>query len=148
MSRERLATAYDQLAEAYAQVAHELRALDSSPRGDTSPRPRAAASLTEEQFQAVVQQTGGTTPPPDLQRRIDSAQGKANARDTYPECPAHREPWSDGNYGPYCRSKSDEPKWSNDKGYCTIRPSSAGAWIKQHPAIAAAPAADVDDIPF
>ena len=149
MSRERLAAAYDSLAEAYAQVAHELRGLDSPSRGDASPRPRAAApGLSEEQFAGVVQRTGGSTPDPELQRRIDSAKGKANARDQYPECTAHREPWSDGNYGPYCRSKSDEPKWSNDKGYCTVKPSSAAAWIKQHPAAAAVPAVDTDDSPF
>lgn len=53
------------------------------------------------------------------------------------QCPKHRKPYKDGRYGPFCTSTSDDPKWSNDKGYCTITPKSAAAWLRQQAAVTA-----------
>ena len=47
-------------------------------------------------------------------------------------CPAHNIEYRKGRYGPYCPSTSDDPKWSNEKGYCTVTPKSAAAWLRQH----------------
>ena len=47
-------------------------------------------------------------------------------------CPAHNIEYRKGRYGLYCPSTSDDPKWSNEKGYCTVTPKSAAAWLRQH----------------
>lgn len=46
-------------------------------------------------------------------------------------CPAHNIPYRDGRYGPYCPSTSDIPRWFNEKGYCTVTPKSAAAYLRQ-----------------
>ena len=129
MSRERLAQAFDKAAEAMVELALELRTNDSAPvradapaAGAPPPAPAPAAPL-----------------PP--KRQIDES--------AFTECPAHHKAWIDGRYGKYCPAQSDEPNWSNDKGYCRVTPRSAGAWIKQHPqGPPVAAAVDVDDMPF
>jgi hypothetical protein len=47
-------------------------------------------------------------------------------------CPAHHKPYVEGTYGPYCQAKSDDPAWSNPKGYCNIKPKSAAMWLRAH----------------
>lgn len=34
------------------------------------------------------------------------------------DCPKHKRPWKQGNYGPYCTSKDE----SGPKGYCVLKP--------------------------
>jgi len=47
-------------------------------------------------------------------------------------CPAHGKPFVDGKYGLFCPSQSDDPEWSNARGYCRITPKSAPVWLRQH----------------
>ena len=68
------------------------------------------------------------------------------AEDDYPEpvltknvgsaavCPSHNIAYLKGRYGPYCPSTSQEPNFHNDKGYCTITPKNAAAWMRQRAA--------------
>jgi hypothetical protein len=123
MTRDTVADALDRAAEALAQAAHELRGTTQPEAGDVPPAPAPAARL------------------PRRERSTESA---------FTECPAHRQPFQDGRYGPYCSAKGEpDGNWFNDKGYCRVTPKSAGAWLKQHPQGSTAPAPqDVDDIPF
>jgi hypothetical protein len=127
MTRDTVADALDRAAEALAQAAHELRGTEPSvaradvpAAGDVPPAP--AARLPQRK-------------PPES---------------AFTECPAHRQPFQDGRYGPYCSAKGEpDGNWINDRGYCKVTPKSAGAWLKQHPQGSTAPAPqDVDDIPF
>jgi hypothetical protein len=119
MSRERLATAYDNLAEAYAQVALELRGADT---------PQAAPPSGH----ADTAGAGAPAPAPLPPRRTapdDSA---------FTECPAHHQTFKEGRFGPYCSGQGEpDGNWFNDKGYCRVTPKSAGAWLKQHPRVTA-----------
>lgn len=47
---------------------------------------------------------------------------EAPAQHNPPTCPNHGYPWTDGNYGPYCKSKAREGEASNQRGYCSLRP--------------------------
>jgi hypothetical protein len=122
MTRDTVADALDRAAEALAQAAHELRGTTQPEAGDVPPAPAPAARLPQRKPQ----------------------------ESSFTECPAHRQPFQDGRYGPYCSAKGEpDGNWFNDKGYCRVTPKSAGAWLKQHPQGAPAPAPqDVDDIPF
>ena len=124
MTREAIADALDRAAEALAQAAHEMRGVDQPAAGASAPPAPAPAA-----------------PLPPKRQAPESA---------FTECPAHRKPFEDGRYGPYCTGKGEpDGNWYNDKGYCRVTPKSAGAWLKQHPKGAPAPASqDVDDIPF
>jgi hypothetical protein len=120
MSRDTVADALDRAAEALAQAAHELRGTTQPEAGDVPPAPAARLPQRKPQESAFT------------------------------ECPAHRQPFQEGRYGPYCSAKGEpDGNWFNDKGYCRVTPKSAGAWLKQHPQGSTAPAPqDVDDIPF
>ena len=115
MSRERLANAYEELAalharvaEQYAQVAHELMGTNDQPGPAASVSPPARAAAP---VQSVVDQG---------------------------ECPAHHREWKMGNYGPYCTAKSDDPAWSNSRGYCKLTPDNAPQYLRIQAAGAAA----------
>jgi hypothetical protein len=45
-------------------------------------------------------------------------------------CPKHKTPYKDGRYGPFCTNVSDDPAWSNSKGYCTITPKNAAQYLR------------------
>jgi hypothetical protein len=117
MSRERLANAFDKAAEAMAELALELRGADS-------PSSEAASGV------------GASAPvaPPPAQRAAGVVVPPAPAASAFTMCPAHKVPWSDGKFGPYCTQQSDDyPDWANDKGYCRVTPKNAGAWLAKHP---------------
>ena len=111
MSRERLAAAYDALAEAYAQVAHELRGTDTSGAGGV-PRPPQDAPA-----------------PASPSRGVDTS-----------KCPKHGTPWEQGQYGPYCKQLTDDPAWGKAKTdrdgnpvlWCKLTPKNAPDWVKVH----------------
>lgn len=42
-----------------------------------------------------------------------------------PTCPAHGYPWTQGKYGPYCKSKAREGESQNARGYCNLQPQVA-----------------------
>jgi hypothetical protein len=107
--------------DAWGQVAHNLRILADSI--DEAIDPGAARAPVPESAPAA--RAAGATPPAPAARPNDSA---------FTKCPAHDREWKDGNFGKYCTAASDDPEWSNDKGYCRITPRSAGAWLRQHAA--------------
>jgi hypothetical protein len=114
MSRERLANAFDKAAEAMAELALELR-------GSDSPSSEAAAPEAGSAHPAPAARAAGAVPP-------------APAASAFTMCPAHKVPWNDGKFGPYCTQQSDDfPDWANDKGYCRVTPKNAGAWLAKHP---------------
>jgi hypothetical protein len=121
--------------DAWAGVAHNLRILADSI--DEAIEPSVA--------RADVPAAGESAPAPAA--RLPQRKPQESA---FTECPAHRQPFQDGRYGPYCSAKGEpDGNWFNDKGYCRVTPKSAGAWLKQHPQGSTAPAPqDVDDIPF
>jgi hypothetical protein len=115
----RLADAYDLLAEAYATLALELRNPAVERGGPETP---GAPSLEELPFDE----------PPEW--REDIATVTAEPHGSAAVCPKHRIPYRPGRYGPFCSALSDEPEWSNDKGYCRITPKNAAVWLRQHAA--------------
>lgn len=70
--------------------------------------------------------------PPDDWGDLEDATPKAKPSGSASVCPAHNIEYRKGRYGFYCPSTSDDPKWSNEKGYCTVTPKSAAAWLRQH----------------
>ena len=128
--------------DAWGQVAHDLRALADSI--DAAIEPSARADVATSVPTGAPAAAAGSPPP-----AAAPLPPKRQPESAFTECPAHRQPFKDGKFGPYCTGQSDDPNWSNDKGYCRVTPRSAGAWLKQHPKGAPAPASqDVDDIPF
>ena len=128
MSRESLANAYEGLAEAYAQVAHELRGSTDTPaRVPSAPAPAARADSP-------------------------SAPAPVNSIDTT-KCPKHHVPWTSGNYGEFCRQQTDDPAWGKEKTdrdgnkvfWCRITPKNAPQWVAIN---APTPTQDVDDLAF
>ena len=129
----------------WAQVAHDLRALAESIDAAIEPASREA-----------VPAAGASAPPtPAPAARLPQRPPQESA---FTECPAHRKPFQDGRFGPFCSGQEPEGaehdgNWYNDKGYCRVTPKSAGAWLKQHPkgAPAPVPAAPMDSdegLPF
>lgn len=45
-------------------------------------------------------------------------------------CPKHHVLYRDGRYGKYCPSVSDDPAWSNPKGFCKISPKNAAEYLR------------------
>jgi hypothetical protein len=159
MSRERLAAAYDALAEASAQVAHELRANEpdaaraSVPEAggaNAAPPPRSPAPAARPRDDYAVTGPAGSPMLNEEWERTERLPQRKPQESAFTECPAHKQPFQPGRYGPYCSAKGEpDGNWFNDKGYCRVTPKSAGAWLKQHPQGSTAPAPqDVDDIPF
>jgi hypothetical protein len=128
--------------DAWAGVAHNLRILADSI--DEAIEPSGFVPI-KGAIQSDVPAVGDVPPTPAA--RLPQRKPQESA---FTECPAHRQPFQDGRYGPYCSAKGEpDGNWFNDKGYCRVTPKSAGAWLKQHPQGSAAPAPqDVDDIPF
>ena len=54
-------------------------------------------------------------------------------------CPKHHKPYKESTkgFGPYCTSTSDDPAWSNKRGYCSITPKNAAVWLRAQAAAAA-----------
>lgn len=120
MSRERLAAAYEALAEAYGQVAHELRSNDSAPvRADV---PAAGVSAP-------------TAPAP-----ADTQAAHVNA--ALGVCPTHRTAWTVKQGGISKAGKPYSAFWKCSQkdadGYCPQKP--VKAWTDSHPI--------AEDVPF
>jgi hypothetical protein len=115
MTRKALADAFNKLAEAAAIVAIELEA-------DEQPGPPAAAG------------GGASSPSPAGDEPTRLPPKRTEEESAFTMRPAHKREWIEGRYGKYCTGASDDPDWSNAKGYCNITPRSAGAWVRKHAA--------------
>lgn len=116
----KFASILKKLADAHYQAADELLQLAAEQPGPVavpaaSAHPAPADSFDSEDFTDVVEQVTGTELEP---------QGSAAV------CPKHRKPYKDGKFGPYCTQPSDDPAWSNSKGYCTITPKNAAQYLR------------------
>jgi hypothetical protein len=112
MSRQKLIAAFNMLAEAAAIVAIELEASDAAGAGSapstTAPAPTQAAGV------------------PSAPAAVD-----------HDSCPKHGVPFENGQYGPYCRQKTDDPAWGKSKTdrdgnpvmWCRITPKNAQDWL-------------------
>jgi hypothetical protein len=116
MSREEVASALDRAAEALAEAAHALRAIE----------PPAASAGVPDSLPAAS--AAGDVPAPAARLPQRPPQDES----AFTECPAHHKAWIEGRYGKYCPAHSDDPDWSNDKGYCRVTPRSAAAWLRKH----------------
>lgn len=121
MSRERLANAFDKAAEAFAELALELRANEPE-----AARASVAASVPTG---APVAPAGG--PPPS-----SAGATRYEPQGAFTRCPAHDREWKPSKFpdGPgYCTAQSDDPEWSKN-GYCAITERSAPVWMRKHAA--------------
>lgn len=127
----RLADALDKIAEGYAAAAMVLRiGTEPDPRavfGDTrAPEASGAAqapSFEELPFSEEWPEEQPATAPGLV----------ATPRGSLAICPAHGIAFLHGkNRTMFCPAKSDDPKWSNQRGYCIVTPKSAAAWLRQH----------------
>ena len=115
----RLAEAYDALAEAAAALALELRATAS---------PDAPGATQAPSFEDVPFSNDW---PEEQPATVSTTEARAHGSLTV--CPAHGIAFLHGkNNTLFCPAKSDEPNWSNPRGYCTVTPKSAAAWLRQH----------------
>jgi len=49
------------------------------------------------------------------------------------QCPKHRVPYTQGQYGPYCQQSTDDPAWGKQKGdrlWCRITPKNAVDYLR------------------
>lgn len=117
MSRDTVADAIDRAAEALAQAAHELRG--------TSPGPEGASAAPPPRSSAPAAPTG----------------------QKYTRCPSHGKdfiPSKNPEWAAYCPSQSDDPAWTNKKGYCKITDRNAAEWVAIHGHVNQEP----DEVPF
>jgi hypothetical protein len=131
-----IAEGAQEISLAYAAAAASgprARVPSSAPPPDDLPPLPTFEEVTPEKIAEMV--GGEVVPPPKPSPQTRQQLAKESA---FTECPAHRRPFKEGRFGGYCTSQSHDPNWSNDKGYCSVTPRSAGAWLKQHPQGAAA----------
>jgi hypothetical protein len=110
----------------WGQVAHNLRILADSI--DAAIEPPAASAGVPESLPAASA-AGASAPQAPAARH---PQRPPQDESAFTECPAHHKAWIEGRYGKYCPAHSDDPDWSNDKGYCRVTPRSAAAWLRKH----------------
>lgn len=115
MNPKKLAEAYRTLSLGYAELADAY--LDDTP----TPTVAAAPSFDE-------------LPPDDFEQVVNPQTGEQGFAAV---CPKHRTPYKDGKYGAYCSQKSDDPEWSNDRGYCRITPKNAAAYLRERSGVPA-----------
>lgn len=123
------------LADIFNELAGDSASASVSAAGPVAAPPSAAPASTFSDGLPVEE------PPEDWQEfapaPLPAAAPPAGPQGFDAICPAHRKEYKDGRYGPYCTATSDDPKWSNARGYCTVTPKSAAAWLRQHAGAAA-----------
>lgn len=100
--------------DAWAQVAHDLRALAAS-----------IDAAIEQPVREPAAVPGRASAP------LAPAPAHSPAVDTS-VCPKHGKafvPSKNPDWPSYCPSSSDDPAWSNAKGYCRINSKNAGEWL-------------------
>jgi hypothetical protein len=113
MSRERLADAMEEQAALYARLAEVTAQVAHELRGADTPQ----ASASPATVAAGV---------------IESA--------PVGNCPKHGKPFEQGQFGGYCKSRTDDPAWGKAKTdrdgnpvlWCSITPKNASKWLEIH----------------
>jgi len=117
---KQLADTHYQLADLYTQLAAEEALADSAAGTGQPARPVAAspsaapASFDSAEFEAVPFEE----------------YAEANPEGSEAVCPKHRRPYKEGKFGPFCTSTSDDPAWTNARGYCRITPKNAAQYLR------------------
>ena len=129
-----IAEGAQEISLAYAAMSQPGRVPSASPASDDDLPPLEEPPTPDELLEGVLAVTGGEVVRvadvyPTQPTTRTAAQVKKES--AFTECPAHRKPFSKGKFGDYCQSTSEDPNWSNPKGYCTVTPRSAGAWLRQ-----------------
>jgi hypothetical protein len=125
---EKITEGLDLIAEGLAELAHSFRAIEAGSRPQE--RPQMEQSATIEAFDRGAVDDGFSVQATSRRARPVSEEGVEYGHEAV--CPKHRIPYSDKGRGPFCSAKSDEPRWTSEKGYCQITPKSAAAWLAQH----------------
>lgn len=107
---DRLPDVLDAIADGLASIANEIRAT----RPQDGPSATQAPSLDDLPFAE------------DWDPEDAADQGSEAV------CPKHRKPYVDKGRGPFCATKTDDPEWANEKGWCRINPRNAAVWLRQH----------------
>lgn len=135
MNRNELAKAYRNIGVAYIAAAEVLEGgevIDEPPPLPPDPAVAVAGLRPLARNAGVV--------PAELSPReyapTDSGRQNPTSSADPQRCPAHGEPYRQGNYGPYCTKPASEPAWADRKGYCSITPRNAGDWLRVHGASA------------
>jgi hypothetical protein len=131
--------------DAWGQVAHNLRALADSidaaieqPERERAPRPAPADYPKGVEATAPAAKQAATA----VASNVDTSR-----------CPKHGVPWEPGQYGEYCKQRTDDPAWGKEKTdrdgnkvlWCKLTPKNAPHWVGVH---GAATAMDADDLSF
>ena len=119
MTREAVASALDEAAEALARAAHALRGMEPSARADVPASVPAGAAAGAEAVPPAASAPHG----------VDTG-----------KCPKHNVPWEQGTYGPYCKQMTDDPAWGKAKTdrdgnpimWCKLTPKNAPDWVRIH----------------
>lgn len=120
-SAAKVAAILKKLGDAHYQAADELLAL----AGDSIDSPDLAAGVT-----------AGSSPPaappdfPPPEEIVYEDEAPPAPQGSLAMCPKHRKPYTEGKFGPYCQSTSDDPAWSNSKGFCRITPKNVDVWLR------------------
>ena len=112
-----IADAHYQLADLFTQLAADTPAghAGAGPVAAVSPAAAPADTFEASPFDSDL---------PVMQPYAGDAEGSEAV------CPKHKLPYSDGKYGPFCKSLSDDPAWTNRKGYCTLTPKNAAQYLR------------------
>jgi hypothetical protein len=139
-----IAVAFGELAEAIAQPDEQgasapraaATSLAKTPVTQPAPSyPPGAASA--DYYETVVDETL-------LLDEMFPADVKAAPREEAPQgslsqCPKHRIPYEKGQYGLFCKQRTDDPAWGKDKNgslWCRITPRNADVWLRSQAAAA------------
>ena len=125
MNPKKLAEAYRTLSMGYAELADAY--LDDAPAPFVDNHPGVPAPSFDE------------LPPdePDWEHKAGNLPTAVEPQGSAAVCPKHRTPYKDGKYGLFCTQMSDDPAWSNDKGYCRITPKNAAAYLRERASVTA-----------
>lgn len=128
-----LADAFDRIAEGFATASLQLRAASAEYAAET-PQDAPDAAVPTEPASGTTAPSFDDLPPEDWGEPDPTVDQITRTSGSASVCPAHNIPYRKGRYGPYCPSTSDDPDFSNSKGYCSITPRSASAWMRKRAA--------------
>jgi hypothetical protein len=146
VNTRRVADALNTIAVAFGELAEAIAQPDE--QGASAPRAAATSLAT-----TPVTQPAPSYPPgaasadyeeSSLLDEIFPADVKAPPREEAPQgslsvCPKHRVPYEKGQYGLFCKQRTDDPAWGKEKNgtlWCRITPRNADVWLRSQAAAA------------
>lgn len=123
MSNAATKAALNKIAEGIYELADAMFAETATGATTTAQEPSPFVDLPDEVFAGP----GGPAAQPPRTVDSDLAAGALAI------CPKHRIPYTDGTYGLYCKSATDDPAWGKQKGdrlWCRITPKNAAEYLR------------------